>query len=260
MCKIGIIGNRGTGRKTAAWLLAQTIEERRKGTPWEKYKVLFESWVKLVIIDPAEATSTDHVVLDSFGEHILDQIKQFCPALIEYDLHDEATLKGYYINPATFDVIDGVSIDFTVDGTDIYTAKDYADYVSQDDEIPSGNIYMDLSEFILYFAHYTMKRAFGPNVWLNIATATADAMGSTDTRIYWDVKTQAELDYISRHNGIIIELRNSDREHDTDKMYRDIKYLDPDMIFDTTLGLHGCAEMFWNATNNYNYGLSEKNN
>lgn len=250
MCKIiGIVGNRGTGRKTAAWLLAQTIEEKRKGTPWEKYKVLFESWVKLVIIDPAEATSTDHVVLDSFGEHILDQIKQFCPALIEYDLHDEATLKGFYINPATFEVIPETSNEFAFDDVSTCTASEYASLILEPNKIRSG-LYMSLNEFILYFAHYTMKHAFGPNVWLNIAVATADAMGSSDSRIYWDVKTQAELDYISRNKGTIIELRNADREHDTDKMYRDIRCLDPDMVFDTTLGLHHCAKMFWNAANN----------
>lgn len=244
MCKIiGICGRRGSGRKTAAWLLAQTMEEKRKGTPWEKYKVLFESWVKLVIIDPAEASSTDHVVLDSFGEHILDQVKQFCPALIGYDLHDDVVLNSYYINPTTFQVVNAVNT------WDICTAAEFADYVGLNDHVPDDQC-MTLGEFIIYFAHYTMKKAFGPNVWLNIATATADAMGSPDTRIYWDVKTQAELDYISGNKGTIIELRNADREHDTDKMYRDIKYLDPDLILDTTLGLEGCAEMFWNTINN----------
>lgn len=249
MCKIiGIYGRTGSGRKTAAWLLAQTIEEKRKGTPYEKFKVLFESWVKLVIIDPAEASSTDHVVLDSFGEHILDQLKQFCPALIDYDLHNETDLKGFYINPATFEVVPGDSEVLAYDDTDICTAREYADCIGRAEE-PTG-LYMSLDEFILYFAHHTMKRSFGPNVWLNIAIATADAMGSPDIRIYWDVKTQAELDYISKNKGIIIELRNADREHDTDKMYRDIRHLNPNIIIDTTLGLHNCAEMFWNTVSN----------
>ena len=249
MCKIiGIVGNRGTGRKTAAWLLAQTLEEKRKNTPYEKFKVLFESWVKLVIIDPAEASSTDHVVLDSFGEHILDQLKQFCPALIDYDLHDEDVLSDYLINPVTFEILPNKPEMPGWMDVDVYPASAFAEQVSQSCEIPK-DVYMTLGEFILYFAHYTMKRSFGPNVWLNIATATADAMGSPDIRIYWDVKTQAELDYISKNKGIIIELRNADREHDTDKMYRDIKYLDPDRVFDTTLGLHRCADMFWNTVN-----------
>lgn len=249
MCKIiGICGRRGSGRVTAAWLLAQTMEEKRKGTPYEKFKVLFESWVKLVILDPAEATSTDHVILDSFGEHIIDQLKQFCPALIGYDLHDETDLKGFYINPATFEIEPRGSEVFAYDDVDICTAKEYVEAISLSNRFPTG-LYMSLDEFIIYFAHYTMKKAFGPNVWLNIASATAEAMGSPDSRIYWDVKTQAELEYISKNGGTIIELRNADREHDTDKMYRDIHYLDPDIILDTTLGLEGCADHFWNIVN-----------
>lgn len=244
MCKIvGIVGNHGTGRKTAAWLLAQTIEEKRKGTPFQKYQVLFESWVKLVIIDPAEATSTDHVILDSFGEHILDQVKQICPRLIEFDLHDDEILNRYYINPATFQVVDNPG------KYDICTALDYADYVDLDDSAPEDQC-MTLGEFILYFAHYTMKKAFGPNIWLNIATATADAMGSPDTRIYWDVKTQAELNYISEHRGTIIELRNDYRQSKITESYRDIKYLDPDIVINTTQGLDKCAQIFWDAVDN----------
>ena len=244
MCKIiGICARKGAGRKTAAWLLAQTMEEIRKGTPYEKFKVLFESWVKLVILDPAEATSTDHVVLDSFGEHILDQVKQFCPVLIGYDLHDERTLQTIYINPATFEVIEDGKL--PSDECFVCTAREYVDYVDDNDEVPT-TIYLSLGEFVMYFARYVMKKWFGPNVWLNIATATADAMGSPDSRIYWDVKTQAELDYVKRNGGTIIELRNADREHDIDESYRDIHFFVPDIILDTTLGLEGCAELFWN--------------
>lgn len=247
MCKIiGICGRTGSGRKTAAWLLARTMEEKRRGTPYEKYKILFESWVKLVIVDPAEATSTDHVVLDSFGEHILDQVKQICPRLIEYDLHDDEELNGYLINPSTFEIIKaGVRQEWSHD--------EMSDFAIHNGFVePDPGVWMTIGEFILYFAGSVMKKFFGPNIWLNIATATAESMGSPDSRIYWDVKTQAELDYISKNGGTIIELRNADREHNVDKAYRDIRYLDPDMVIDTTLGLEGCAEMFWVAVDNLN--------
>lgn len=235
MCKIiGITGKRGSGRKTAAWLLAKTLEELRKGTTYEKYKALYECWVKLVIIDESEATSTDHVVLDSFGEHILDQIKQFCPSLIEFDLHDESFTNTNYINPTTLDVM-SVYPDNVVD------AEYYAECV-QHRGIPEDT-WMTITDFILYFAHYVMKRSFGDSVWLNIARYTAQAMGTTDSRIYWDCKTQAELSYIDKEHGTIIEVRNADREEAGG--YRDIKSLDPDFILDTTIGLHTCAETFW---------------
>ena len=234
MCKIiGICGARGTGRKTAAWLLARTMEEQRSGTSYEKFKALYECWVKLVILDPSEACSTDHVILDSFGEHILDQIKQFVPSLVEYDLHDEAVTDNNWINPRTFDVVSDKP-------KRIATAGEYAQCVAENG---SANAFLAISEFILYFARDVMKRYFGDSVWLNVARYTASATGSSDSRIYWDCKTQAELNYIERSSGTTIELRNADRA--VDGGYRDIKNLSCNYILDTTLGLGGCAEQFW---------------
>lgn len=238
MCKIiGISGARGTGRKTAAWLLAKTMEEQRAGTSYEKFKALYECWVKLVILDPAEACSTDHVMLDSFGEHILDQIKQFVPSLIDYDLHDESLININWINPGTFDV-------FTIRPDNIMGLDDYIAYIKNGDTLPSNDTFMTIADFILYFARDVMKKYFGDSVWLNVARYTAVAMGSDDSRIYWDCKTQAELNYVHDSKGTIIELRNADRAENGG--YRDISFLDPDFILDTTIGLHTCAENFWN--------------
>ena len=233
---IGICGARGTGRRTAAWLLAKTLEEQRSGTSYEKFQALYECWVKLVIIDPSEACSTDHVILDSFGEHILDQIKQFVPSLIEYDLHDEAVTDNNWINPSTFDVVN-------MRPDVIMNPQEYLDKINNHICLPF-EIFMTISDFILYFARDVMKTYFGDSVWLNVARYTASAAGSSDSRIYWDCKTQAELNYIDKSNGTIIELRNADRAMNGG--YRDISALDPDFILDTVMGLERCAESFWN--------------
>jgi hypothetical protein len=249
MCLIiGIHGRKGAGRKTAAWLLAKTIEEIRKGTSYEKYKILYKCWVELVIADASEASSTDHVILDSFGEHILDQVKQFCPNLIPYDLHDEETINRIYINPVTFELINPVN-----DAVDIMPL--HADTVYnrtmvnvRDSTGECEECWMTLSEFIMYYAHFVMKTFFGKDVWLNVASTTASAMGSDDIRIYWDCKTQAELSYISQNKGIIIEVTSPDRE--SDGGFRDVQYVDPDYEINSHLGLEYCASKFWGIANN----------
>ena len=241
---IGITGRRGSGRKTAAWLLAKTIEEFRKGTPYEKYKAKFECWVKLVIFDPSEASSTDHVVLDSFGEHILDQIKTFCPALVNFDLHDKQFCHEVVINLSTWETQALGTPECVVTEEDLITAGTNFELVREEGYVRDDR-WMRLEEFIMYIAHYIMKAFMGQNVWLNMAARTAEATGSDDVRIYWDCKTQSELSYIDKNNGLIIELCNADREQDGS--YRDIKFLDPDVVIDTTPGLHTCAEKFWST-------------
>lgn len=242
MCRVGIYGRRKSGRKTAAWLLAKTIEEQLNGTPKEKFEIKYESWVKLVILDESEARSTNSCILESFGGIILDQVMLFCPYLQNYDLHDHKQLSEYVICPTTFEIFPKDEINPEI----IETAEDYAAYHDQ----WVADRYMTLEEFIMLYARDTIKKMFGPNAFLNVAIASK--IPSNDTRIYWDVKTQAEANYCA-DGGVLIELISKGRE--IDGGYKDIKYLDPDLVIDTTNGLGQCADQFWNAAK---YILSKK--
>lgn len=238
MCKvIGIYGKRGSGRKTAAWLIAKTLEEQRRGTKFEKYKALFECWVKLVIIDPAEATSTDHVILESFGEYIVSSVKQFCPVLTPYDIMG-ADKDAYLINPETFDITCCPDED-----SSIVTADGFKELKEQLHPIFPSNCWMTLGEFVMYYAKMVIKENFGSRVWCNMMDATASLMDTEDIRIYWDVKTQDEIRYIDKKNGMLIELINEVRGRNGG--YREISHLDPDIELDTTQGLEKCALSFW---------------
>ena len=189
MCKIiGIANSSKYNRKALAWLLAKTIEEHKRGTDINKFKLLWTEWLNE---DSAEHGSTEHVILDSFGEHILSQVKLFCPVLIPYDLEDTNTLESVWINPYTFELSTGPQPE--ISAQDLYKTK-------------TTDCWMTVGQFIMYFAHYVMKGAFGERVWLNIATSTAIAMDTDDVRIYWDCKTQAEIDYIVASGGKIIKV------------------------------------------------------
>jgi hypothetical protein len=251
MCNlVGIYGRRGSGRRTAAWLIANTIEEIRKGITFEKYKVLYECWAKLVMIDEHEICSTAHVVLDSFGDRILDQVKQMCPALNAYNLHADADL-NHYIDPVTFDIqkFDKESEVKRISPTAIiFTAEQYwKAHQFKGVSLDESPGYMKISEFVMYYAHYVMKSAFGENVWTNIASAENAYVASPDTRIYWDCKTDAELRYVYENGGSIINVTNPERE--SDGGFRDIKIKDPDYVINTKYGLENCAEQFWFTTN-----------
>lgn len=234
MCIVGICGKRGTGRKTAGWLLAKTIDEIKNRTTKDKFLIKYESWVKLVILDPTEATSTHHCILESFGGIILDQIKLFCPDLMDFDLSDPLVLTNVVIAPATFEIKSKVDLE----PDKVVTAERY-----YTEHLCNADIkyWLPIEEFIMLYAKNAIKNTFGSNVWLNVAKASK--IPSDDIRIYWDVKTQAEADYCSE-KGYLIELISSKREKAGG--YREISYLDPDFVIDTTEGLEKCGDMFWN--------------
>lgn len=205
MCKtVGIVCNHRQTGKICGWLLAETIEAVKKGTSFEKFKVQYDYWRSVVKVDPSEATSTDHVVLDSFGEHILDHVRQFCPVLIEHDLHDRYVLEKLIINPRTFEMMSKE----VQPAHNVVSPLAYKKYCESREEHELGQYWMTVGDFILYFAHYTMKQAFGLNVWVNVASATTAAVNSDDVRIWWDVKTPAEYDYIHGDcGGYILQVK-----------------------------------------------------
>lgn len=230
MCKIiGIYGHRGAGRKTAGWLLAQTLEEIRKGTDFEKYQILFECWSKLVIKDPDEACSTNHCILDSFGEYILDSIKCMIGTLRDVNMSDPETIENIYISPKTFEWHKG--------NRAMDTSMDSWVYHFKGNHGVNDNVCVPLSEFIIYFADTIMKGSFGENFWVRSAMSTM--IDSSDVRIFWDCKTDAELDACD------VRVRVSSPSRKKKGGYRHIKIDDPDYVLDTHKNLEGDAEQFW---------------
>jgi len=233
MCKlIGVYAAPGTGRKTAAWLLAKTIEEIKHRTPFDKYEILYKCWCELVIRDAKEAYSTTHCTLDSFGGHILDQLRLFCPVLDGLNLKDEHQINNYYINLSTWAVTNDKFDNNVVPLTNALR------YIHDHDEFPPEWA-LTVADFIMYFAKHVMKRYFGEDVWLKVAKFSNQIMASEDYRIYYDVKTQAELNYLD----VVIYLINTQREKEGG--YREIWALDPDFTIDTTAGLETCARDFY---------------
>ena len=234
MCKlIGISGGTKKNRRAFAWILANSIEEIRKGTTKAKFDILYRCWVDLVDVDHAIVASTNHVIIDSFGDHILDQVKQFCPTLIPYDLHDDNILSRTRINPFTFEMYD-VNTEPTCTAGELHAmlAEDRKDAI------------LTLGEFIMYFAHYTMKTAFGERVWLNVAASTASAVSSDDWRIYEDCKTQAEINYIKESGGTLVMLVD-----DTDHLKSPSTFVE--------CRLKEQCDQIYNFINNL-YGIQEK--
>lgn len=234
MCKIvGIYGEKGSGRKTAAWLIAKTLEEQIKGTSQESYKELFRTWVEEVCTNEGIIESTHHVIIDSFGDSILDTLKIFNPNLQEYDLHDEDIKDHTWVQLTTGKVWREISPQYHV-----LTPEQAIELDIKDNHI------MNMRDYIIYWADWVIKGRFGENVWVNMIASTNELLCSRDHRIYWDVRTQGEIDYIRQTGGILVHLVNRKRHKLSG--YRKIRSLGPNpVILNTQEGLSMCGELFW---------------
>ena len=198
MCYIGITGYKNTGRITAAWLLANAIEHKISDATPEEWDKEYRRLVKAVIDDPDVVESTRHCTIDSFGGYILGFIKIFVPTLGPFDIEDKQLQEQYAINPKTFEVLPVEEVEQEeLVGAIIW------------DRLKEG--WVTVKDFIIYFADTVMKGHFGDNIWLNVAKFTTETtMADGEYQIFWDVKTDAEYDFINS-NGVMVILNNKDR-------------------------------------------------
>lgn len=176
--------------------------------------------------------STNYVSVDSFCESIFDLAKIFNPNLYDINLHDKAETMSAYVNLKTFEV------------TEIQHPNlepEYVfNYVKQFGSLPQGDCWMLVKDYVMYFAHYIVKSFFGQQAWLNVVRATE--MDTDDYKIFWDVKTQCEYDFI-KENGIIIHLGYGDT-------YRDIKNFKPDYSATTKEEIINSIKQITNVSDN----------
>ena len=208
--KIGIVGKRRSGRKTAAWLLAKILEYMHEGKPKWFIQDIFNDCVDEVIDDPNEAQSTHNYILDSFGGYILDTIRGLFGTLREYPLENTNWCKTNYISTQTYEI---------------------TDYDPEDSRL------MTVDDFIINFADNIMKHTYGKNFWLY--SFEHNQIPTYATRIFWDVKTNEERDYCE----YIIHLICPGRE--VDGGYRTIDDPDADFVIDTRVGLKESFEQFY---------------
>lgn len=222
MCKtIGIYSDKGINRKLYAWLIAMAAEDIIRGNPYQSY----ESRRDCALCNLEYIGSTDHIILDSFGDNILDQIKLFNSNLQMLNLHDEQIKQTTYVQISTMKVFHEDELEKNnLSKITLDQIQDMNPFHLED------NWVMNIHNYIFYFADFVMKKYFGCNVWLNSVIASNSFIGDNDYKIYWDVKTQDELNYIKSCGGKIISI--IDNKKKIKGGYRKIKSLSPDMILD----------------------------
>lgn len=180
---IGITGKRGSGRMTFAWLLGKTLQMRSKVT-FEEYQKMFSAWTDAVKKSKSVIGCTHFFTLESFGGTILDNIRMTIPSLYNLNLDQESPDLQLPFDMSTLRVCE--QSDTTV------------------------------GEFIIKYADKVLKKNFGQNFWVNIAEQwdeqrEQNQFTTEKYTIYWDVKTDAEVEYISKKDGVLINISCPER-------------------------------------------------
>lgn len=203
---IGITGHRGSGKTSIGYLLGNILNSIRIHHTKEEIFEDYKEWCATIkqnnnaIYD----CCLDYIYFDEFGE----MPKSFVAQLLGIDMSvlDNDTLKDtMYVNMSNFKLYtydDSIKM-INAEGILSKPAKKWKD------------TYISLREFIKVFSIDIMQRFFGSDVWLKSRRVNEEKWNHfiDGWKLFTDVKTKEEINYIKDNNGIIIRtIRPSNRK------------------------------------------------
>lgn len=219
---IGITGHRGSGKTSVAYLLGNMLERIRKNDDKDEIYEQYKVWCKTIEQnnDAIYDCPLYYVYFDEFG----DMPKSFVAQLLSIDMSvlDNDTMKdNMYVNLKDFKLYAYDESFKLVSSKDIlkrfvYKGDDYWD-----------DSYISLRDFSKTVSIDIFKRFFGTDVWLKSRRMSDIKFGEVEDgwRVFSDVKTTDEYNYIKEKDGIIIRTLNG-KNRKSDKGIRNIGFKD----------------------------------
>lgn len=215
---IGITGHRGSGKTSVAYLIGNTLEKLRKGCNRDEIYAYYESWCENIEqnCNAIYDCPLYYVYFDEFG----DMPKSFVAQLLSIDMSvlDNDTMKdNMYVNLKDFKL-------YTYDKSfDVIESKSVLERFLNPSNRKWKDSYISLRDFVKCVSIDIMQKFFGTDVWLKTRKVSDAKFGEVEDgwRVFSDVKTKDEVDYIKEKNGILIRTLNS-KTRKSDKGIRNI--------------------------------------
>lgn len=222
---IGITGHRGSGKTSIGYLLGNMLNSLRRHHTKEEIFDYYKEWCDTIKRNNNAAydCSLDYVYFDEFGETPKSFVAQLLA--IDMDVLDNDILKdSMFVNMKDFKLYNYDGSFKVINDHDILsnTSKKWKDS------------YISLRRFMEIFSIDIMQRFFGSDVWLKTRKVTDEKWTyfNDGYKLFSDVKTKDEINYIKDRNGIIIRtVRPSNRKKNAG--ITNTENVDSDFIIDT---------------------------
>jgi hypothetical protein len=226
---IGIVGHRGSGKTSTAYLLGNMLELIKMGYSKDNLKLYYKEWCETINNDQNAIydCALNYIYFDEFGE----MPKSFVAQLLSIDMSvlDSDIMKDtMYVNLLDFRLY-SLEDNFTIVDSDWLLKNRAVKYTGKEP------VYMQLREFVKCFSIDIMQKYFGSNVWLKVLRVNDSKWNEPEGgwRIFSDIKTIDEIDYIKEKNGVLICTRRPSKRK-SKKGITNIEECNPDYVIDTT--------------------------
>lgn len=225
---IGICGHRGAGKNTMAYLIANTIEYIISDGDKEEYPNRFNQWCNEIMQDESliYSLSLKSSYIESFSTDIKSYINLLTGIPVEH-MYSDLCKENIAINLkdlSEIDVNDIENKELLISREKLFELRNTKDITQI-----SSDLYITLGDFILYFGYDIIQRFFGANFWIKSLKKNDDRWGSVWVndnicKIYPDVKTECERDYIKDHDGVIIKVVRPTHKKTASPLSKDINF------------------------------------
>ena len=269
---IGIRGHRGAGKSSVSYLLGNTLEYMIQVGDPNLSSNLFESnyihWCNELMQSEncINEASLEYIYFDSFSDSIKLFIRLILGCPSEYVYEDKykdsivINLKDLSYKPLS---------DFEKEPK-LKTANEVYGLMPFDsNEKPiklANDCYMKLGEFIMYFGFEVMQRFFGKNIWVKIMQSNSseydgfcEISGQTYYKIFSDIKASAEIAFIQKNNGIVVNVVRPGNKKGKSKLQEEISCDKDDFNIIIDGDLYSIKDKIINLAKNINDKFKQNN-
>lgn len=243
---IGVFGHRGSGKTSIGYLLTNAVEYliNPKAFGNRSWDDVYKSCVLVCMNETYPGNYLRQAYYLTFSEDIIFNLSSLTGIRTE-DLFNDTYKDTMYINLRTMDAVSDPDPAKITTREELFESRSRGDIAPIDDDI-----YILARDFILYYAHDVMQRFFGSNIWLIMHKYLNSRYDigwfySAVYRIYTDVKSECEYEYLKELGASFVEVRRPEHKKE-DTMLSTYNNFKPDYTIDVNGDLMSLKDTIYN--------------
>lgn len=208
---LGIIGKSGCDKikisrlfgKTIVWIMTHLDST---STPSFDYIYNFINWCNALNSD--QKLEEDNEIYYASFAHPLKAIVSMITGVPFNILSDYSTKNDYIINFKTFEYKLHENETLT-SPEDLFSKMSNNLHLNYNDKPVTPNIWMTVNNFVIYFGYYICRNYLGKDIWTLVEKNSNSNFSTNGYRIYTDIRTIPEYEYIREMKGKIIRINQN---------------------------------------------------
>ena len=216
---IGIIGHTGDDKLKLSQLIGETVNwivthKEENENPSFDFQLHFYEWYNELNENRAISNPSQQVYYASFS-HPLKMVVSMITG-IPFELFNNPDKKNTYIiniNSLDYKELENETL---ISPEELFKSRNHNLSLKDNEKQELSDSWMTLNNYVIYFGYYLCRNYIGRDIWTKVERISNGRFGSASSpiRIYTDIRTLSEYDFIREKGGSLIRISNSAQKED----------------------------------------------